>query len=311
MRVWAVLLLLCAVSLAGCAGEDADLDDGDDLNIDDGDDGLPELTGLSMVLDEGADLLAPFEGEFHIAADETDDNATWAVYLVAFVPAGDAGEATGDAEADATEEEGGDDNGTADRRDDNGTADADDNSTAEPEPAGGLLVEGTGLPANVTLTFDDAGMYDLMVRAQSPDHGATDRFLTIVLEEAEDAAEEIPVGPQETIVIEDSITDIGGESGPNVHTFELVSIPSVMTLTFDQGATAPDLDFYLFDPEGSQVDSRGSFECAPAVLGEGGCMEPPIVVDDPAHLKKLGEWSIEVVGYVAAAGSYTITIGFE
>lgn len=287
MRAWFALGMLVAVALSGCASDDAD-PDSSDVVIDE----TVALEGLVFEQLEG-DSTVEDVFTFSFAADVEDVNATWIVTALLAGASGDEGD--GAASDEASDEE--------------GSETADD--VAGNETIGELVADGTGLPAEFTVLFDEAGTYQLVLEVTAEGFEPATAALEVLVESVGDAADDatdMPRGPQEPIQITGSITGAAGETDPNVEPFELVSIPSKMTLTFTQGATAVDMDYYLYDPNGDQVGRVASFEA----IDEGpGHAEPPIVVENAVHLQKLGEWSVEVVGYVAAAGDYTIDITFE
>lgn len=163
--------------------------------------------------------------------------------------------------------------------------------------------EGTGLPGGFSLDFQEPGIHHVTVEVAASGHARTKVTIKVDVVLG-DASEQLPRGAQEPIRITNTVTGVPEADLGNLEEFELSLVPEKMTLTFSQGPTAVDLDFYVFDADGQQVGRAAGFE----PLGEG--MEPPIEITGE-RLESLGSWSIEVVGYTAVEGEYTIDITFE
>lgn len=268
MRVFMTVLLALAFALAGCASDPAE-PASDDLSTE-------EVTEPE---DEGTTT----EGEADPEAPATSDSETEAT---AENLAPDAA-----IEVDASEVE-------------PGTEVELVLNASDPEDGPldwALLVDGeeaaTGteedLPFSYIAVFEDEGEHEVAFTVDDGEHQVTETATIVVA---------LPPEPElETIVIEGTVTGVPEAGMKETETFELVAPPAKMTLTFEQGPTATDLDFYLYDPAGNEAGRSASFEA----LGSGN--EEPIEVAGAA----VGEWTLDVVGYLAVEGAYTITITFE
>lgn len=171
---------------------------------------------------------------------------------------------------------------------------------------GTLVKTGYGLPAEVEFEFTEPG--DHTARLTVTDMEGFEGVATLVIK----AETPPPVDIPEPIVFEGTITGIwtdGVLPMDDEHLFNVTSTVSKITLTFEVGPTAVDLDFTVYAPDDSVAGSVADENDPTGTEGEPA--DSPIVIDDPETLAKLGEWKVAVHPFLAIEGDYTITITFE
>lgn len=164
-----------------------------------------------------------------------------------------------------------------------GNASASANQTAGNQAAGALL-------ANATHTYAAPGTYNVTLTV-SDGKQAANRTLSV-----EVTGGAPPGEPMEPLALSGSCTT--GASESVTHVFTVTPGQPLIHATITVGGGGVDLDWYLFDPAGSEVDSATSFSAR---------SEGPLDAESPVA----GDWSIEVTCFLGAAASYNIQVAFS
>jgi hypothetical protein len=166
---------------------------------------------------------------------------------------------------------------------------------------------GYGLPAQVVFEFTEPGYFTATLSVTDIDGREGNATLLIT------AVAPPPVVLPDPIVIEGTITGFPFVdevySMSDSHMFNLSVVVERMTLTFEVGPTAFDLDFEVLTPDGKTAGSVADINEPTGLFFSPA--DSPIVIDDPDHLAQLGEWTVIVHPFLAIEGDYTITITFE
>lgn len=164
-----------------------------------------------------------------------------------------------------------------------GNASASANQTAGNQAAGALL-------ANATHTYAAPGTYNVTLTV-SDGKQAANRTLSVEVTSGAPPGE-----PMEPLAFSGSCTT--GVSESVTHVFTVTPGQPLIHATIAIGGGGVDLDWYLIDPAGSEVDSATSFSAR---------SEGPLDAESPVA----GDWSIEVTCFLGAAASYSIQVAFS